>query len=159
MEYISKTVNKLTTSAYSYMAKKAPGVWKKVYRSSEKGLFSKISNIANYQMASKLNNCICEFNPDLIVSTHPFSSQMCSILKYQGKLHCKVGTILTDFHIHNQWLIKHEYMDYYFVSNNAMKEDMQNKGVDKNKIFVTGIPFSERFLQKFDKTSIFRNLV
>ena len=156
MEYINKTVNKITTSAYSYMAKKAPGVWKTVYNSSEKGLFSKISNTANKQMASKLNKCISEFNPDLIISTHPFSSQMCSILKSKEKINCKVATVMTDFHIHNQWIVKHEYMDYYFVSNNQMKEDLCTKGVNENKVFVTGIPFSERFLQNFDKENIFK---
>lgn len=154
MEYISKVVNKLTTTAYSEMAKKAPWAWKKVYRSSEKGFFSKVSNSTNKLMASKLNKCINEFKPDLIISTHPFSSQMCTILKKRGKLNCKVATVLTDFHIHNQWIISPKYMDYYFVSNLQMKEDMCAKGVDESKIFVTGIPFSERFLGTFDKNAI-----
>ena len=154
MEYINKFVNKLTTRAYSEMAKKAPWAWKRVYRSSEKGFFSKVSNASNKLMASKLNKCIVEFKPDLIISTHPFSSQMCTILKKRGKLNCKVATVLTDFHIHNQWIIGPEYMDYYFVSNMQMKEDMCAKGVDKSKIFVTGIPFSERFLESFDKEAI-----
>lgn len=154
MEYINKTVNKITTSAYSYMAKRAPVAWRKMYKSSEKGFFSKVSNIANAQMATKLNKCIQEFQPSLIISTHPFSSQMCAILKSKGKISCRVGTVLTDFHIHNQWLIKHEFMDYYFVSNNQMKEDMRAKGINSNKIFVTGIPFSDRFLKNFDKLSV-----
>ena len=35
---------------------------------------------------AKLNRLIQEFQPDLIISTHPFSSQMCAILKEKGKL-------------------------------------------------------------------------
>ena len=154
IEYINKVLNKLTTKAYSEMAKKAPWAWKKVYYSSEKGILSKVSNFSNKLMASKLNKCISEFEPDIIISTHPFSSQMCTILKKKGKLNCKLATVMTDFHIHNQWLVGSEYMDYYFVSNDQMKEDMCKKGVDVSKVLVTGIPFSQRFLQKYNKNSI-----
>lgn len=156
IEYINRVVNKLTTRAYSEMAKKAPWAWKKVYYSSEKGLLSKVSNFSNKLMASKLNRCIEEFKPDIIISTHPFSSQMCSILKKRGKLHCKVATVMTDFHIHNQWLVGSDEIDYYFVSNSQMKEDMCQNGVDAFKIFVTGIPFGQRFLQHYDKNAILK---
>lgn len=154
IEYINHFVNKLTTTAYSEMAKKAPWAWKKVYYSAEKGLLSKVSNFSNHLMASKLLKCIEEFKPDIIISTHPFSSQMCTILKEKGKLTCKIATVMTDFHIHNQWIIGSDEMDYYFVSNAQMKEDMCQKGVDGFKIFVTGIPFSQRFLQNYDKDLI-----
>lgn len=156
IEYINKILNKLTTKVYSEMAKKAPWAWKKVYYSSEKGILSKVSNLSNKLMSSKLNKCISDFNPDIIISTHPFSSQMCTILKKQGKIKCKISTVLTDLHIHNQWLVGADQMDYYFVANNKMKEDMCNKGIDEFKIFVTGIPFSQRFLQKYDKNYIIK---
>lgn len=156
IEYISRIINKLTTSAYSGMAKNAPWAWKKVYYSAEKGVLSKACKFSNKLMSSKLYKCIKEFNPDLIISTHPFSSQMCSFLKRNGKLHCKIATILTDFHIHNQWLEGFDEMDYYFVSNNKMKDDMISNDIDSSKIFVTGIPFSERFLQEYNTDSIFK---
>ncbi len=158
IKYINQVVNRLTTTAYSEMAKKAPWAWKKIYYTSEKGLFSKVSNFSNKLMSFKLYKCIQDFKPDLIISTHPFSSQMCSILKKKGKINCKVATVLTDFHIHNQWLVGSDEMDYYFVSNAQMKEDMCKKGIDSFKIFVTGIPFSERFLGKFDSLDTFKNL-
>ena len=63
---------------------------------------------------------------------------------------------MTDFHIHNQWLIHSDYIDYYFVANSKMKEDMLHFGIDYYKIFVTGIPISERFLEKFSKSEILR---
>ena len=155
MKYISKPIEKITTEAYREMAKKTPKLWGKVYFDSEKGVVSKFTRDSNKLMAQKLNHLIKEKNPDIIISTHPFSSQMCSYLKKKGKLDCKLATILTDFAIHNQWLIGHEYIDYFFVSNDTMKNDMINYGINAEKIHITGIPMSNRFLETFDKNKIY----
>lgn len=157
IEYINKFVNKLTTMAYSEMAKKAPWAWKRVYYSAEKGILSKVSNTSNQLMSHKLGKLIQKIQPSLIISTHPFSSQMCTILKKKKKLTCKIATVMTDFHIHNQWLINSEEMDYYFVANSQMKEEMLQLGIDNYKIFVTGIPVSERFLEDFSKETILKD--
>lgn len=155
IEYINKVLNKLTTSAYKEMAKKIPSIWGKVYANSQKGILGHVSSRTNKVMAIKLKNLIKEKNPDLVISTHPFSSQMVSYLKRKGKISCKLCTILTDFAPHDQWLIGHEYTDGFFVSNNKMEKYLIEYGVDKNKIYVTGIPLSDKFLKKFDKDSIY----
>lgn len=155
MKYISKTLEKLTTGAYREMAKKAPKLWGKVYSGSEKGLLSKISKDSNKLMAKKLLKLIQEKDPDYIISTHPFSSQMVSFLKKKGLLNCKLATIMTDFAMHKQWLIGHEYTNLFFVSNDSMKQDLVIYGVDENKIHVTGIPMSSRFFESFDKNKIY----
>lgn len=155
IEYINKYINIVTTTAYTEMAKKAPWAWGKVYKNSEKGPLSKISNNSNKLMAYKLHSYLKEYNPDLIISTHPFSSNMCSYLKKKNKLQCKIATIMTDFEIHNQWLMNNKYTNDFFVSNEHMKSEMIKLGINTNKIFVTGIPVSERFSYKFNKLEIF----
>ena len=155
IEYINKYINKVSTGAYKELAKKAPWAWKQVYKRSQNGALSHISNTTNRLMSHKLNSLIKDFNPDLIVSTHPFSTQMCAILKKRKKIDCKLATILTDYHIHAQWLVLYEYTDYFFVSNEEMKSDMIAEGVDKDKIFVTGIPVSERFSEDFNQAEIY----
>lgn len=155
MKYINKPVEKITTGAYREMAKKAPKLWGKVYSDSEKGLLSTVSKDANKLMSKKLNKLIQEKKPNLIISTHPFSSQMCSYLKKKGKIDCEIATIMTDFAMHEQWLIGHEYTENFFVSNENMKQDMINYGVAENKIHVTGIPMSSRFFENFDTQKIY----
>lgn len=155
IKYINKYVNILSTKAYTEMAKKAPWAWGRVYKSSEKGPLSKISNNSNKLMARKLNTYLKDFNPDLLISTHPFSSNMCSYLKRKNKLQCKIATIMTDFEIHNQWLMNNKYTNDFFVSNEHMKTKMVKLGINANKIFVTGIPVSERFSCNFNKLDIF----
>ena len=156
IEYISKFINKITTASYNNMAKKAPWAWKKVYFGSEKGVLSKISNGANALMAKKLSHLIKKVTPDIIISTHPFATQMTGRLKRKGKINPEISTILTDFEIHNQWLQESNYINKYFVAHNGMKGSMVKKGIEESKIYVTGIPVSERFLENFNRESILK---
>lgn len=154
IEYINKLVNKVTTKAYTNFSKHARWIWKKIYYGSENGCLSKISNSVNKFMANKLNNLIDEFNPNLIISTHPFSSQMCAVLKKDNKINCKIATVMTDYIAHNQWIVAHQFVDYFFVAHEGMKNDLISRGLDNKKIFVTGIPLSDRFLLSYDKSKI-----
>lgn len=154
IEYINKYVNKVSTEAYKELAKKAPWVWKHVYKSARHGPVSHISTTTNKLMSYKLNALIQEENPDLIISTHPFATQMCAMLKEKEKINCKLATILTDYHIHDQWLVLSKYNDYFFVSNEQMKTAMIAEGIHDQKIYVTGIPISDKFSEKFNKKEI-----
>ncbi len=154
MKYVSPFMEKITTGAYKGMAKNAPRLWGKVYKHSKKGALAGISNESNRLLAPKLFKLIQKIEPDLIVSTHPFSSQMVNYLKKKGKLDTKLATILTDFEFHEQWIVGHKFTDCFFVSNEDMKRSLVRNNVDGDKIIVTGIPFSERFLETFNKEEI-----
>ena len=155
VKYVNKALDKITTAAYREMAKKAPWAWEKVYYKSQGGLLGKVSTTSNKIMAVKMAKLFREFKPDIVISTHPFGSQMTSYLKQKGKTNCILATIMTDFKSHEQWLIGNKFVDFYFVSNSSMKEAMLQNEIPEDKIFVTGIPISNRFLQSYDKTSIF----
>ena len=157
IKYVDRIINAISTAAYRGMAKKAPWAWKKVYYNSEKGTLAKISTASNKIMARKLNKLLKEYTPDLIISTHPFSNQMCGYLKKKGKLDCKIATVLTDYQIHNQWIVNSDYIDYFFVSHKGMKEALIEKNIPDFKIFVTGIPISKKFLSNFDKKEVFKS--
>lgn len=156
VKYINKALDKVTTAAYREMAKKAPWAWEKVYYKSQNGLLSKVSSTSNKVMAVKIAKLFREFHPDVVISTHPFGSQMTSYLKQKGKTNCKLATIMTDFAPHDQWLIGYQFVDFYFVSNSSMKDSMiKEHAIPEDKIWISGIPISNRFLQSYDKESIF----
>lgn len=157
VEYINKVLNKVTTKAYEEFAKKAPEVWGFIYKKSERGLVSKLSNDSNKLMAIKLKNLLQDFDPDYVISTHPFSSQMCAYLKKKEKVNFKLATIMTDFAPHDQWLLYPEYVDYFFVAHSKMKQQLIQKGISANKIYATGIPISNRFLKTYNKDDILKD--
>ena len=155
MKYVNKTIEKVTTAAYREMAKKAPWAWGRIYSDAQKGPLAHITTRSNKIMAIKLLKLLREKKPDLIISTHPFGSQMCSYLKRKNKIDSKIATIMTDFAPHDQWLVGHEYTDYFFVAHNKMKDYLISKGISENKVFDTGIPISENFQKLYNKKEIF----
>lgn len=154
MKYVNKHLEKVTTTAYKEMAKKAPWAWGTIYYTSQKGPVAELTSTSNKILARKLNILLQEYMPDLIISTHPFASQMCSFLKKHNKINCKIASIMTDFAPHDQWLVGKKCIDYFFVAHNKMKEDLIEKKVPEEKIFVTGIPLSNKFLLNFDRSEI-----
>ena len=156
MEYINRALNKISTSTYKRITSTTPRLWKKVYKNSEKGILSKISNGSNKFMARKLYHLVEEYSPDIIISTHMFSTQMISYLKKKNRIKSTLATILTDFAPHDQWLVGCKYGDFFFVSNDKMRETLINKyGISKHKVFATGIPLSEKFKESFDTQKIY----
>ena len=158
MKYINKTFEKISTAAYREMAKKMPWAWGKIYNDSQKGPLAHITSRTNAFMAVKLLKLLKKEQPDLIISTHPFGSQMSGYLKRKGKIDCEIATIMTDFKSHDQWLVENEFVNYFFVSNDDMKNELINKNIANSKIYVTGIPINEKFLNNFNKTEILNNL-
>lgn len=156
MKYINKTIEKVTTSAYNEMAKKAPWAWGKIYADSQKGPLAHLSSRSNKIMAIKLLKLLREKNADLIISTHPFGSQMCSYLKRKRKINSKIATIMTDFAPHDQWLVGSDFTDYFFVAHDKMKQYLINKNIPEEKIFSTGIPISTRFTKEYDKEKLLK---
>ena len=157
MKYVNKTIEKVTTAAYREMAKKAPWAWGKIYSDAQKGPLAHITTRSNKILAVKLLRLLREKNPDLIISTHPFGSQMCSYLKRKNKIKAKIATIMTDFAPHDQWLVGHEFTDYFFVAHDKMKQYLISKNIPESRIFSTGIPISEKFNEKYNKSEIIKN--
>ena len=156
IEYINKTFNKISVKTYDQISRKAPWVWKKVYYDSGKWPIKNISQTANDLLAYKLYKLIDAYQPDIIICTHFFPSQMCAILKEKGKIHCRLATVLTDYAPHEPWLVHHEYVDDYFVAHKGMISDLVKCGVDASKIHATGIPLSHKFLMHYDKQAILK---
>ena len=158
MEYVNRPVNKITTTAYKELAKKFPWAWGEVYSHSQKGPLAHISSASNNLMAKKLLKLLKEYQPDIVISTHPFGSQMCSYLIRKGKITAKIATIMTDFAPHDQWLVGSDFTDYYFVAHENMKKYLKRKDIPDSKIFATGIPLSSKFLKDFRRDEIFKEL-
>lgn len=158
MQYVNRAINKVTTVAYKEMAKNFPWAWGRVYSDSQKGPIAHITSNSNKVLAVKLLRLLREKKPDIIISTHPFASQMCSYLKRKEKITAKIATIMTDFAPHDQWLVGSDFTDYFFVAHEGMKNSLIQKDICPDKIFATGIPLSSRFLKTYNREEILKSL-
>ena len=158
VEYINKSINKISTSAYKSIILKTPVLWGQVYKLLKNDTILDITQFSNRFMAKKIFTLFEDFEPDLVISCHPLGGQITSFLKSHKKTNCKLATVMTDFASHKQWLIAKDYTDYFFVSNIEMKTSLISEGIYPNKIYVSGIPISPNFYKNYNKENIYKSL-
>lgn len=156
LEYISPLLNKTVVEVYEHLAKKHPTIWKLMYTTTNKKSLNKIVEIINKTISKKLIPLVAEEKPDLIISTHPFSTEMISHLKKNENLNIPLICIMTDYAPHRTWLSPN--VDSYVVANEEMIEPMEEMGVEKNKIHPFGIPVDNDFFNFVNKKEELRNL-
>lgn len=157
LNYTNKVVDKLVISSYVNMARYSPKLWSKIYQMGEDHYsVSNFSNAVQKLLSQKLFNLFKEKQPDIVISTHPFITEMVACLKKKGKTNAKLAVILTDYASHRFWEMKSEYVNLYFVANEEMRYTLIHNGITANKIHVTGIPIRPEFLKKQDKAAILK---
>lgn len=155
--YINPVLNKTITSGYVYLATKTPRIYGKIYEltNKEERWISFVSRL-NYLFANKLLPLIDEFKPDVIITTHPFPTEMVSILKSKELINIPLVCIMTDYSPHKTWV--NEKVDAYVVSNDDMVKKMSAIGVREELIYPYGIPIEQVFFEKKDKDLVLHEL-
>lgn len=156
LKYTNKAIDKIVVKSYVNMARYSPELWGDIYKFSAKQYsVANFSNAVQKLLSLKLVKYFRQENPDIIVSTHPFITEMCAVLKKKGQINAKLNVIITDYASHRFWELKPEYIDNYFVANAQTKYSMVYNGIKADKIHVTGIPVSPAFLKPYDKNKIY----
>ena len=153
LEYISPLLNKTITEGYVYLATKTPKVYGNMYRSANKErMLNSVLSGFNGLFGKALLPLLAEFNPDVIITTHPFSTEMVSDLKQLGKVKVPLLCIMTDYAPHKTWI--NPGVDSYVVSNEGMVDVMVQMGAPRELIHPYGIPVDGAFYTKKDKAAI-----
>ena len=155
MKSIGSLMDKTVCEGYHILATKTPKLFGKLYRATNKksplsDLLSRFSNTFSRLLLPTIE----ENNPDAIISTHPFVSEMVSHLKAVGAVNVPLITLMTDYGPHRAWIADHA--DAYVVSNADMIPEMEAMGVDRAKIYPFGIPVENVFFTKADKPALLK---
>ena len=157
LKYINPLIDKLVIGSYLNSIKINPYLYKKLYYQSEDDdTLSSISAKFNEVMSERIVSLIKNFNPDVIIATHPFPEEMLSILKGKKMIDVPVICILTDYAVHSLWV--HPNIDAFIVSNSDMINEMTMRNVDKNLVHVLGIPVKNSFLKNHDRKQTLKEL-
>lgn len=147
LEYASHAFSKLVVDAYKYSATKTPALYGMFYKlSNADSTRGKIVQKVNGQFAKRFLSLIRDFNPDVVVTTHPFPSIMFSRLREKGITNIPLVSIITDFAPHQAYL--NPGVSRYVVSSEEMVDELVSSGVDRNKIHSVGIPIDPIFYKK-----------
>lgn len=158
LRYINPIIDKVVIGSYLKTIKITPSLYGKLYSHSEGdyGLATTISSKFAEVMAYKLLPLLEEYNPDILICTHPFSTEIISVMKNKYKICMPVISIITDYYSHSSWL--HSCIDAYVVSNSDMVENMVDRGIPENTIYNLGIPVKPCFAEKYDKNTTLEEL-
>ena len=156
IEYINPILNKTITEGYEYLAKKRPSIYKVMYKTANKEKIMKAITKVNSLISKKLIPLMNEYNPDVIITTHPFSTEMVSRLKGSGKINAPIVCIMTDYAPHRTWI--NDNVDAYVVANDEMIKSMYSMGVPYWKVYPYGIPIDEGFYERKDKKIVLREM-
>lgn len=156
LKYISPILNKTVTEIYDFIAKYHPKIWKMMYDTSNKKTVNKLLLSVNNLVSKRLLPLLDDFEPDVIIATHPFAAEMISKLKSLQKIDIPLICVITDYAPHLTWI--NPGIDAYVVANSDMIEPMVQMGADKNDIFNFGIPVDKEFFSKKDKAKILEEI-
>lgn len=158
LKTISSVLDKTVCDGYHFLATKAPKMFGKLYESTNQEThFANLVPKLSGMFRRRLFPLIQEFQPDVIITTHPFVTEMISDLKADGKLDALLLCVMTDYGPHKTWLS--DRVDAYIVSNEDMAENMvRSMNVPREKVYPFGIPVHDVFFEKADKQAILREL-
>ena len=97
---------------------------------------------------NKINLLIERYDPDFIVSTWSACSRYISTYKEKVNNDILLYTYITDITVHDGWIA--DGTDMYFVGTEGTRKVLISKGVDADKIVVSGIPVRQSFKEELD---------
>lgn len=155
LKSINAVLDKTVCEGYHFLATKTPKMFGQIYRkTNEDSLLSTLVTRFTSAFSQKLIPLMEEQNPDVVISTHPFATEMVSHLKSKGIVTVPLICLMTDYGPHRAWLADH--VDAYIVSTKDMIPEMQAMGVKKELIYPFGIPVGDVFFSKGDKPALLK---
>lgn len=151
LEYCSTVLNKTVTIGYNTLVKKTPELFGVFYKTTDKeSAISLLVDTVMKQFAKKHLPLLEELKPDIIISCHPFVSNMMSCLKENYDVDIPVISIITDFMPHKAYI--GNYIDAYITASQETADNLAEKyNVEKSRIFPLGIPVFQSFYNRDER--------
>lgn len=143
---------------YYMLTKKHPSVYNVVYNIKKDTPKNFIDEAIYNIFLKKVAEYIESVNPQIIISTFPLGSGFVSRVKEKYNLNIPLITTITD--VVDSWEWIHNNTDLYFVPCKIIEDKLVSKGIEKDRIKVTGIPVKKDFLTpKEEKEGTYKQLL
>lgn len=119
-----------------------------------KPLIGNLVYVINRINAKNFARFLVQRNPDFIISTHFFPSEIAARLKITGKLKSQLVNVITDFGIHPFWVLPGT--DIYIVASAFSKRQLTREGVRAESIKDLGIPIDAKFSKACDRNVLIK---
>ncbi len=161
MDFVPQLFRAVYADSYIKLVERSPALWGFLYTQTDKeekedSLMRKIRYAVQKLNTRKLFDKIRELKPDTIICTHFLPAELLSKMIAQKKFHAPVWVAVTDFDIHSLWIQPH--MSGYFAASPEVAWRMKDKGINPDKIHITGIPIMPVFGQKHSRSECAKKL-
>ncbi len=140
------------SSCLNIITKKTPKVFGVLYKAGAFYSSTKITSpiyVMNGFYKKDLKRFILENNIDCIVSTHLYAMECISHLKKREEINIKCYAVLTDYTCIP--FLEETRQDGYFIPHKFLINEMVDHGIEKEKLYPTGIPVDEKFNDRLSK--------
>lgn len=160
MSFAAPRLRKVYTDLYIGLLRRAPGLWRQVYRftdeASPHGWFNRLRRRIEAHDSRALLAHIAALAPDAVVCTHFLPAELLSRSIAAGFLDCPVWVQVTDFDLHRMWV--HPHMAGYFAGNEEVAFRLRERGIAQQAVHVAGIPTMPAFARRHDRAGCARAL-
>ena len=150
LKAIGRPLDKTVCGSYLFMAKKTPALFGRLYkRTNKQNHFSRLVPKVNGLFGPRLLRTVEQYQPDAIVTTHPFATEMVGALKKGGQVTCPLICVVTDYGPHRAYIV--DQADAYITATEDMLPGMTAFGAPAKKVHPFGIPVHEEFFAPGDR--------
>ena len=144
LKYLNPYFEKLTVTLYEKLCFRIPFFMELMYQSTD---FDNSASFHKLYNNKKFRKIVFDFNPDIVISTHFFTSRLIADYVQNELITAKLITIVTDYKTHAQWLTKKRVEDAIVINTKAERQELIKKGIPTKRIYTFGIPVSEKFYE------------
>ncbi|MBN3041279.1 MAG: hypothetical protein JW867_09115 [Candidatus Omnitrophica bacterium] len=151
LDFTHPLIKKLYVFSYLFVTHHTPLIWKIVFNTSKNRIFAFILHKLQFCFFSPFISLLRKEKPGVVIFTH-FSPPRFAV-SVKKELNCKFVTIVTDMRVHPLWV--QDYIDYYFASLPATRQDLIQQGVDPVKIISGFAALRNGFLKELSTDMLF----
>ncbi|MFW5780911.1 MAG: MGDG synthase family glycosyltransferase, partial [Bacillota bacterium] len=97
----------------------------------------------------RVHNVFLRYSPDIVIAMTPRVLAPSLAVKEKIKSKAKVVVVIDEFCLNRQLVNKN--VDFYFVDNHDIKEELEKLNIDEDKIRVTNIPVRKTFSKELTR--------
>ena len=141
-EYAMPDASEAIYKGFSLLVTHGSGLYNMYYKATENAQ-TKARPPLEYLFQDRLAQLIWDRRPDVVIATHPLCAQLVSDYKAETGSTLPLVTCITDLSSHSEWI--NEETDCYLVGSPEIRDRLEEKGVERERIVVTGIPVKPQF--------------
>ncbi len=158
MQFVASGFRKAYTDGYLALINRYPDLWSYLHRKTDTtphtATSQKLRRAVERLSSTALLRAVRRHDADAIVCTHFLPAELLLREQRQGRLACPIWMQVTDYDLHNMWLVPE--LAGYFAATPEVAHRMRAAGLPADRIHVTGIPVMPAFSEPAD-ASLGRN--